>query len=93
MEYTEANPLNRSKAISEAQADSELNLYLTEVGVFTQEDTNTPVETHYVLIASEDTSYVEHIAIDLCQNAIELHERDFFDQINDIEKSELSEWD
>lgn len=93
MQYTETNPLNKNEAISEAKRDEDFNLFLVEVGVFTQDDTNTPFETYYTLVATEEKSDADSIAIEACERNIGLCDGEFFSQINDIEPVQISDYD
>lgn len=93
MNYTESAPLNMQKAIDMAKEEPELNLFLVEVGLFSEDDTNTPIDSLYVLTATDNTEDAKYEAIELCEENIGTHSGEFFSAINNVEQVLESHFD
>ena len=92
MSYSATKPLNLNQALQENLYDGDLNLYLIEIGVFSQEDTNTAIDSNYVLVATESMKDAEAIAIDACEKDIGLQDSEYFSQMNEAECVESADY-
>lgn len=77
--------LGLSKALDDLDKDTDLNLFECEIGIFSKEDTNTPHDTHYVIVAAESEKEAKDIAVDYAHHNLDLSSNDCVELINNIE--------
>lgn len=84
--------IGMSTAIKEVEEDSDFNLYLCEVGLFSAEDSNTPHEIYEIAIACEDKDGVPSLAVHYANSHLAKLNTDSFNSINDVEELDPDEY-
>jgi hypothetical protein len=92
MTYSQEKPLNLNEALDEKGSDNDLKLYLIEIGLYHIDDTNTPIDSHYVLVATDTIEDVKDIAVELCCTRFELNNDEHFGFMNTPDEVDISDY-
>jgi hypothetical protein len=71
-------PMGFIKAFEDLESDADFNLYECEIGLFSQDDSNTAYDIKNVLVACESANDANDIALDICKENLEILSGDSF---------------